>query len=395
MKKELILILLSAAVLSAAPLSAEFFNQRNIIPGERAALLGGAYTALSEDVTGTYYNPAGIAFIDQFAVSTNANLYSFRKMKRVDESGFTLDTDNIDMSPTFFGFNISLKPVNIAFSIYQTDNYVFSDIFASATDVYKFEIDTKSYLIGPSIAFKITDSLAVGVSAFIRHYTGKGTFYWGSGVGFQECEQKYDGIIPGVGLKYNITDSLKIGASYFAQSIDLHGTTTYTYYDNSGSTQVTGNTSCKMSSPHKFSFGLAYDVKKKYTISVDGIYYMAMDYSQPHAMMDIATPDSRYKEDAHYDISVGGEYFLNDTFSLRMGFFTNTSGAPEEKLSEKLNLYGGSFGLGFYTGEVSSGIGFSGMYGSEDEFRQGTTQGSGGKYDKLYISLVIGGSMKF
>lgn len=393
MKKRLVLMLLSAAALFSAPLSAEFFNQRNIIPGERAALLGGAYTALSEDVTGTYYNPAGIAFIDQFAISTNASLYSFRDIKRADEGGFTFDTNNIDMSPTFFGFNLSLKPVNIAFSIYQTDNYVFSDIDAAGTTVYKFEIDTQSYLIGPSIAFKITDSLALGASAFLRHYAGNATLYLGPAVGFQESEMKYDGIVAGFGVKYNITDSLKLGASYFSQSIDLHGTNNYTYLD--GVNQVTGEGTCKMRSPHKFSFGLAYDVKKKYTISVDGIYYMAMDYSQPHAMMDIATADSRYKENAHYDISVGGEYFLNDTFSLRMGFFTNTSGAPKEKLSEKLNLYGGSFGLGFYTGEVSSGVGFTGMYGSEDEYRQGTTQMSGAKYDKFYISMIIGGSMKF
>ncbi len=391
--KKIILILLSAVTLSTAPLSAEFFNQRNIIPGERAALLGGAYTALSEDVTGTYYNPAGIAFIDQFAVSTNASLYSYRSMKRDDTEGFTFDTDSIDMSPTFFGFNLSMKPVNMAFSIYQTDNYVFADIDPVGNTVYKFEIDAKSYLIGPSIAYKITDSLAVGVSALYRHYAGNATLYLGPLVGFQETEMKYDGLVAGAGIKFNITDSIKMGASYFSQSIDLHGTNNYTYLD--GADQVTGEGSCKMRSPHKFSFGLAYDVKKKYTISVDGTYYMAMDYSQPHAMMDISAPDSRYKEDSHYDISVGGEYFLNDIFSLRIGFFTNTSGAPVEKRSEELNLYGGSFGLGFYTGEVSSGIGFSGMYGSEDEFRQGTTQMSGGRYDKLYISLIIGGSMKF
>ena len=34
---------------------------RSTLPGGRANLLGGAYTALAEDASGVYYNPAGMA----------------------------------------------------------------------------------------------------------------------------------------------------------------------------------------------------------------------------------------------------------------------------------------------------------------------------------------------
>lgn len=393
MKTKILFSVITVFIVFNFPLSAEFFNQRNIIPGERAALMGGAYTALSEDLTGTYYNPAGIAFIENFAVSTNANLYSYRKMTRKDESGSTWEADNVDLSPTFFGFNISLKPVSLAFSIYQTENYNFSSIYSDGNKVDKFEGDTKSYLMGPTIAFRITDSFSIGASAFYRNYSGKTSLYFGTtGFGMMQSEITYGGFTLGLGAKYNITDSLKIGASYFSESIYLHGTNTWVV--DTISTQATGTEKGDMRSPNKFSLGLAYDVKRNYTISVDGIYYMGLNYSQPHGLMDISEPNSKYREDAHYDLSIGNEYFLDESFSLRLGFFTNSSGAPKEKKSEKIDLYGGTFGLGFYTGEVSSGVGFSAMYGNED-YQKGTTQNTGAKYKRFYVSLVVGGSMAF
>ena len=58
-------------------LYAELFNQRNYLVGERAAMMGGAYTALSEDLSGAFYNPAGIAFTEGALISLSANVYSY------------------------------------------------------------------------------------------------------------------------------------------------------------------------------------------------------------------------------------------------------------------------------------------------------------------------------
>lgn len=41
--------------------------------GERAAGLGGAYTALANDSTSVYYNPAGLADINSLNVNISAN----------------------------------------------------------------------------------------------------------------------------------------------------------------------------------------------------------------------------------------------------------------------------------------------------------------------------------
>ena len=50
-------------ILFVAPaVFADDLHYVNMLVGNRAAGLGGAYTAISDDPTGCYYNPAGIAF---------------------------------------------------------------------------------------------------------------------------------------------------------------------------------------------------------------------------------------------------------------------------------------------------------------------------------------------
>ena len=48
-------------LVESQPSFANDFNLRSTLPGSRANLMGGAYTALAEDASGVYYNPAGMA----------------------------------------------------------------------------------------------------------------------------------------------------------------------------------------------------------------------------------------------------------------------------------------------------------------------------------------------
>ncbi len=46
----------------AVPAAADELHYTNLLIGDRASGMGGAYTAVSDDATGLYYNPAGIAY---------------------------------------------------------------------------------------------------------------------------------------------------------------------------------------------------------------------------------------------------------------------------------------------------------------------------------------------
>lgn len=363
--------------------------------GERGAMLGGAYTALSEDISGSYYNPAGLAFIDKFSLSMTANMYSLRKESRKDENGSVMKVDTVDLLPTTFGFNLSWSRVTAAFSIYQTDQLKFSSIYSNGVVTDKFEIDMKSYLMGPSVAVRLLNSLSVGTSLFYRYYKGQVAFFIGSDDALYQSDYTYGGLIVSVGAKYHVIENLKIGINYQAESIFINGKNTYVYTDTSAANnEVSDTIKGEMRSPHRIAAGVAWESPKAFTISCDFIYYLPIDYSQPHEMMSVTDDQARYKEKAHFDISLGGEVFLNDSFSLRMGFFTNTSGAPVEKKAERVNMYGGTFGLGYYRENLSSGIGFSLAYADTD-YQTGTNNPVAAKYRRLAIGITLGGSVQF
>lgn len=52
--------------------SADEFHYRNFLPGDRAGSMGGAYTAISDDPSGAFYNPAGLAIGNKLSINVNA-----------------------------------------------------------------------------------------------------------------------------------------------------------------------------------------------------------------------------------------------------------------------------------------------------------------------------------
>jgi long-chain fatty acid transport protein len=69
-------------LLLASSARADFFNGRNVLIGERAALLAGAFTALADDASAGYHNPAGLVQAPGFTVSASADVYAFYVLSR-------------------------------------------------------------------------------------------------------------------------------------------------------------------------------------------------------------------------------------------------------------------------------------------------------------------------
>ena len=65
----------------ATQLQADDDHYKNMLIGERAATMGGSYVAISDDSTGCYYNPAGIAYAVGDSLSGSGNM--LHKMKTV------------------------------------------------------------------------------------------------------------------------------------------------------------------------------------------------------------------------------------------------------------------------------------------------------------------------
>ena len=57
----------------------DYYNIKGLF-GEKAPGMGGAFTAISDDVSGMYYNPAGLSFSDKNYISINASSYKMQNV---------------------------------------------------------------------------------------------------------------------------------------------------------------------------------------------------------------------------------------------------------------------------------------------------------------------------
>ncbi|MBL0264307.1 MAG: hypothetical protein IPQ05_10590 [Leptospiraceae bacterium] len=87
-------------------ISADTFQNINGFFGERAAGMGGAYSAISDDVSGTYYNPGGTAFAQNSYYSINASSYNQIKVnhKNLFGPGQNYRRNSRNYLPNFIGF---------------------------------------------------------------------------------------------------------------------------------------------------------------------------------------------------------------------------------------------------------------------------------------------------
>lgn len=120
--------ILSIALLGlCSNLYADQFHYKNFLIGDRAIGLGGAYTAISDDASGVYYNPAGTAFALNNDISGSANAFYTSKATYKNAIADNDFTENSSGSvPSFFGGLQKLdnykQGLVFAFGVYLNNN---------------------------------------------------------------------------------------------------------------------------------------------------------------------------------------------------------------------------------------------------------------------------------
>ncbi len=406
-----ILCLVLPPILFPAALHADFFNNRNVLLGERAALMGGAYTALSEDVSGAFYNPAGLALMDSSALSLNASLYRYQdgtlKIRQTTPTPFQLNHRNKSLLflPSSFGGALKLDNSTLAFTIFQIDRFNVSSLgyvdYSGTKLSAKLELDSTSYLMGPFLNYRFGGSFSVGFSCFYHYSSAEYTFAQelpGDFASNALVVTKSNGITGVFGIKSRLSPEFKLGLMYGTETLHLSGENTYSYTN----TQFPVNNFVNerdgdVRLPHRTAIGIAYEKRKSFTCAFDVIYYFPMEYSAPY---EIAATENfagnRHRERAHFDFSLGSELYMTESFALRAGLYTNSSGATRQNGQSKVNHYGGTIGGAIYTGEVTTSLGFNVMYGESGYTRNypSTFADPASSWRRLFISLVVGSTAK-
>ena len=385
MRRNLQVAVILAFSALAATSSADEFHYNNILIGDRASGMGGAYTAISDDPGGMYYNPAGIAYSTGKNLSASVNAYSVsNRTYKAAFGGQDWTRTSATLLPNYFGIIQPIGKFKLGFSYAVPDSnqedqdQKFTFAGSTVTSVINFNNQNDTNLFGPSAALQLNDSFSIGSTLYIHKRSTEAIFNGsnlndiGSAVGegtlvswsnsYTETDEW--GVKPILGVMWSPIDKLSFGLTV-AKTVILtsdilkqetntanNPARTYEKYDY------------KRVYPYQVTAGAAFFPNSSLLISGDLSYYSAFDYNWLNGV-EVRT--------AVLNGAVGAEYYINKNWAVRGGLFSDIANTPSVEEGfinqrEHIDMYGGSLTVSHFTKNTS--ISFGGSY----KFGNGKTQ---------------------
>jgi len=377
--------------------SADEYHYNNLLIGDRASGMGGAYTAVSDDATGLYYNPAGVAYATGRNLSASVNAY-YNLTKTYDGviGGHGWERKSSALLPNYFGIVQPLGKLKFGFSyavpdsIKEDQDQTFSNLSLNPTlQAYNpgvnitsytinFNNDDNTYQFGPTFAGEIAQDFSAGITLYIHQRKVQRTlnqFLSLSNGGFEWTNSYFElnetGFRPILGLAWSPVQKLSLGlavSQVMVLSSDRDGQLTYGLNglntdgaagpDDVAPVPTFSSTENKKKYPVQTAVGIAYFSSADLLLSADFTYFTKVD--------DPAFGDREEVLNAAF----GAEYYMSRSWALRAGLFTNMANTPEIKAGtqaiaeEHTDLYGGSLSISHFTRNTSVSLGGSMSYGT-------------------------------
>lgn len=382
----LLLYLLSYPAVAAA----DDLHYNNILIGDRASGMGGAYTAVSDDPGGLYFNPAGIAYSTGQSLSASVNAYSVtnRTYKGVF-GGQDWKRTSSTLLPNFFGIIQPIGKFKFGFSYAVPDSsqedqdqqFTRAD-YGGASETINFNNKNDTTLFGPSIALQLNEKFSIGTSLYAHKRSTEAVLYDTiiSGDASQYLlssaysESDEWGIRPVVGIMWAPVDKLSLGLT-FAKTLVLDSEiikqSTLSSNTTSQAIKTFETYSDKRSYPYQITAGAAFFPTSTLLISCDLSFNSAYEYTLANVLN---------KRDAVINGAVGAEYYLNKNWAVRGGLFTDFSNAPKivndtSTQFEHIDLFGSSMTLSHFTKNTSLTFGGNYKFGSGESKVAGGSKG--------------------
>lgn len=302
--------------------------------GTRAMALGGAFTALANDLSAIYFNPAGLTKLSGFRLMAGTTLIS-------PTASFRGPSPNISESK----LNSQLFTPSYLYAAYKLN-----DAFAVGLGVYnpfglgtkwdenwvgKFisvDSDLKVFCISPVVAYKFSDMISVSAGLLYniasvkldRFVASKDLAPFGT-----EARIKLEGDeSAAIGFSFstliNFTNNISFGAAYRSEvEFNFEGTATPTAIPAVLPLLPQGDVSATFNSPANLTLGLLYRASSQLSLTADFQYVMWSSYDSLKVdFSDAKYPDisaPKLYEDT-YLLRFGAEYQLDDLSALQAGF---------------------------------------------------------------------------
>ncbi len=394
-------IIITTLLLLSSISNAAYSNYNSILIGERAAGMGGAFTALSGDPAAcSFYNPATLARMEGSSLSAAVSVYNKYETNFGEARDFTgaplrINQGSFIPVPTSSGSVYSFRNFAFGLSIVIPDSQTFNgEVNSSDTNVSLLNIQDESLWVGGNLALNINEELAIGLTMYYtsRNYSRSVTdrLITGAETSITNTEKTLsnNSLIYILGNYYQIDKNWQLGFSHRFSALEISGHGTY--FDSEvattgapPSTDENGILS-ETRIPSKTTIGLAYEQTKKLTVSMDISYFgneRYYDLEGSFGDLIIHKPT--------WNLNLGTEYQLKSWLGLRFGIYTNFSSAPEipdnvtERRPDHIDMLGFSANAAIYTSSQSS-LTIGGYYNGG---RGHSTQRVSGAIKKVSASL--------
>ena len=353
-----------------------FSHQRNLLPGPRAAAMGGAFVAVADDPSAIYWNPAGYSLIDRPEVSVSGigliqTSTSFDQT--ISDQPFVERAQSL--SPGFVGASLRIGRFGVGYglaalderNVNQNDSFLGVDLVTGeSVDYYRTyqEASTLSSA-GVGLSYMLADWLSLGVSgAYYRRQTAVSNFQIISGAdgAFTSRNLKYEtlneGLLGTAGVML-VSGRMRVGFS-LRYPFPLTNNTTVSDYqvESPGSSGLPGSENQISSSEGKssemdepgirtYQFGMAWRDPGRMLVAVDLIKHATGLAEEARGLQTT------------YNYSLGAEATFGELV-LRGGAFSNASLFPVPKVGlanqpTAIDYAGMSWGIGWIrkTREIS------------------------------------------
>ncbi len=397
------LLLVLCVALFDFPAFADAYHYNDNLVGERAMGMGGAFTALSNEISGAYYNPAGLIGIDDDYISLSLSIYQFRSQTVKDyRGGKSLTSNSINIIPSSLGTVYSFGDHRWGFSIMVPEyNDVTMDFHdTESVPALHANRNTKAieYMAGPSLSFFINSKFSVGATLYGYYRNDKdyiSVLRESENVfkhDITSSDKKMIGIMPVFGVLYKPWDVFSLGISLRA-GLQIYGSATFstTHTTNAlGLKPVVFEEQNKVNAqefPIVARTGFAFKIWKGNTTTFDIIFADPIIYRSAGTVAEL---------EPTFNFAVGIEQLISSLWSLRAGFYTDFTSAPGIDISRPnppphIDLLGGTLGVGIDGAFTTTTVGLNGAYGTGHSFQNAKILG----VEEYYIGVFFGGSFRY
>jgi len=342
MKKAIILTLVAVAmlILAAGPVMAGAFR----IPEASATAMGqgNAFVGQADEPSAVHYNPAAITGLDGIQIQAGLLRISpeseFNGESAEDKTFYPpyfFYANQISDSDWYMGFGIN-APFGLGTE--WKDNVSFNNPLVWPVP-WVTETTLEIVKIAPVAAYRVNDQFSVGFGP--EYYDARKVIYDGGvtagATTFFPYSMEGDGTGFGYVLSglYEATESFRVGLTWHSgATAELKGkavnfpTATLPY---------TGKTSVDLNLPDTIALGFHYVISDAFTVNLDLDQTMWSDYDKlvfKNGSTTIRTITKDY--DDVLAIRMGGQYKINENWTLRAGFHTEPTPVIERTFDPRL-----------------------------------------------------------